>query len=57
MHGFNHVFGALSMGVTDEYLPKIILVHKPNNLGHTGFIELIENIIQQQNRSDFALRF
>ena len=57
MHGFNHVFGALSMGVTDEYLPKIILVHKPNNLGHTGLIELIENIIQQQNRSDFALRF
>ena len=37
------------VGVGDEHLPEMILPHHVEQFGNAGFVELVEDVIQQQN--------
>ena len=47
MYRFDHAFGALAMGIADEYLPKGFLINQADDLGHPCFVEFVKNIIQK----------
>src|SRR5690606_3978213 len=57
MEELDHIFGALRMGVADEYLPKIVLFDQAHQLGDPVFVQLVEDIVQQENWGGARLIF
>lgn len=55
MRRFNNGFGAFGMRIGYKQLAEIVIVDHLNDLAHARFIELVENIVEQQNR--FFARF
>ena len=44
-----NLFHAVLVGIGDEHLPEMVLPHHVEQLGNAGFVELVEDVIQQQD--------
>src|SRR5690606_22066936 len=55
MEELDHIFGSFPVGVTDEYLPKIVLFDQAHQLGAPVFIQLVKDVVQKENGSGAPL--